>query len=241
MTIDYDIKYVPLFNQALPGLMDRFVEIEMDARAGAYGQMFMYNAFWSFYEKYETNLTAHKYNMAFGAFKDGKMVGFVNGYIESKGEIYLDSLFIDSKYQKKNGIGTRLLSNFENAAFLVASKARAIALQGAKTFYKKRGYRLYQYSDEIEKQLKMPPIGVLPVFKWYKNFSIKSNVTVDDKWLCQNVNRPICVYIGRTHEIDGVGALDKDNEEKIWVNQNNGKGSAEFYENELRKYLMKCR
>jgi len=241
MTIDYNIKYVPLFDQTQEGLLDKFVEIEMDARAGAYGQMFMYGAFDSYYEKYAANLKNYKNNMAIGAFKDGKMIAFVNGYVEYKGEIWLDSLFVDPDYRKQFGIGTRLLSKFEDAAYMVASKARATSLSGSKTFYKKRGYRLHQYSDEVEKQLKMPLLGVVPVFHWYKRFRIKSNVTVDDKWLRQNVNRPIFVYIGPSHEIEGVGALGKNDEKRIWVNTANGKGAAGIYEAELMKYLDKCR
>lgn len=239
--IDKDIQYIPIFNQNRDGVLDSFVDVEMHARSGAYNEYFLYGAAYHLLEKYESNLKLYKNNMAFGAYKDDKLIGFVNGYIQNKGEITLDSLFVEPDYQKKSGVGTHLLSKFENAAYLVASKSTATALSGARSFYKKRGYRLYQYSDTVEKsQLKMPLIGVVPVFDWHKSFRIKSNVIVDDKWLGANKYQPIFVYIGETHEIEGVGALGKDGTEKIWVNENRGKNTAEFFRQQLRKYLTNC-
>ena len=240
MIIDKDIIYVPLFDQKQGYMTDKFTDIEIHARYSAYGE-YMYDVFFSLLQKYDSNLTIYKYNMAFGAFKEDKLIGFVNGYIEEDNEINLDSLFVEPEYQRKFGVGTHLLSKFEDAAFLVSAKVHSTSLNGARSFYEKHGYNLSLYTNRIDKQLKMPLIGVVPVFHWYKNLRIKSNVIADDKWLRKNINRPICVYIGETHEIDGVGALGKNNEEHIWVNQSKGNFLAESYKKELERYLKRCR
>ncbi len=95
--------------------------------------------------------------VAFGAFEDGKLIGFVEGSLESwNNRFRISNICIFDHTKRSCGIGTMLMDAIQKTA--ASSGARMIVLEtqscneNAITFYKKNGFSiigfdLYAYSN----------------------------------------------------------------------------------------------
>ena len=217
----YDIKYRPFFYQTEPGIWERFAEIEMAARAD-HGSTFddaeIANIFYHYRKDW-----AESNNIAFGAFLDGKMVGFTKGHMIDPQEYKLDSLFVRPEMQRQ-GIGRKLITYFENSAALNGGYVQGLCYEWAETFYQKQGYTtIHGKSAGIEISKILPKKlgkGVYPMFAKWQVKDIKPKVCsvhVDKKVLSDSVHQPLFVDINENGEIDVVGFQNKDNVNTIWV------------------------
>lgn len=216
----YDIKYKPLFDQTEPGLWETFAEIEVAARA-AHGLVFdeagVANILYHYRKDWEESN-----NIAFGAFLDGKMIGFANGFMLEPGEYKLASLFVRPEMQRQ-GIGRQLIKNFENSAALDGSYVQGLCYEWAEPFYQKQGYiTIHGKSSGIEMNKKLPKLGkgVYPMFsKWHtKDIRPKvSGLHVDKKLLNDSLRQPLFVAVNENSQIDVVGVKTKDDVDVVWV------------------------
>lgn len=217
----YDIRYRPLFDQAEPGVWEDFAEIEMAARAD-HGLVFddsdVANIFYHYHKEWES-----PNNIAFGAFLDGKMVGFVKGFMIEPFEYKLASLFVRPEMQRQ-GIGRNLITRFENSAAFDGEFVQGLCYEWAETFYKKQGYiTIHGKSAGIEISKKLPKRltkGVYPLFSKWQVKDLKPKVCsvhADKKVLKDSLHQPLFVDIDEKGQIDVVGFKNKDNVDTIWV------------------------
>lgn len=100
--------------------------------------------------------------VAFGAFEDGKLIGYVEGSLESwNNRFRLSNICVFDRTKRSCGIGTRLMDAIQEAA--LSCGARMIVLEtqscneNAIAFYKKNGFStigfdLYAYSNTDPEQ-----------------------------------------------------------------------------------------
>jgi len=217
----YDIKYRPLFNQAEPGIWERFAEIEMAARAD-HGLVFDDAGVANILYHYRLNWERPN-NIAFGAFLDGKMVGFAKGFMIEHQEYELSSLFVLPEMQRQ-GIGRNLITRFENSAALSGAYVQGLCYEWAESFYKKQGYITIHGAKaciEINKSLpKKLGKGVYPMFSKWQVKDIKPkvcSVQVDKKMLTDSLHQPLFVNVNENGQIDVVGFRNKDDVDMVWV------------------------
>ena len=96
--------------------------------------------------------------VAFGAFEDGKLIGYVEGSLESwNNRFRLSNICVFDRTKRSCGIGTRLMDAIQEAA--LSCGARMIVLEtqscneNAIAFYRKNGFEiigfdLYAYSND---------------------------------------------------------------------------------------------
>ena len=219
--VNYCIKIKPIFDQSVPMVWENFVEIEMLARQ-EYNHYFLDGSFNNLYYTHCDDWAKLKGNIAFGAYDQDKMVGFIKGFLVDKAEYKLDCLFVEPEF-KRQGVGKRLLQSFESATALVGSHIQAISYDGARDFYKKQKYSVNGGKNDnprIDKRLPMPNQGVFPVFDKWKSSDFRaklSGVTVDAKLLRESRHQPIFVHVNEKHQIDVVGVKTKDGNDVIWL------------------------
>lgn len=216
----YDIKYKPLFDQTEPGLWETFASVEMEARA-AHGLVFTDSDLANILYHYRKDWSEPN-NISFGAFLDGKMIGFVNGFMLEPQEYKLASLFVRPEMQRQ-GVGRNLLSRFENSAALTGSYVQGLCYEWAETFYQKQGYTsIHGKSSGIEINKKLPRVskGVVPMFAEWRAKDIRPKISglhIDKKLLKDSLGQPVFVNVNEKNEIDVVGVKTKDNVDTIWM------------------------
>ena len=237
----YDVKYRPLFNQAEPGVWEKFAEIEMAARA-EHGLVFDDAGVANILYHYRLNWEKPN-NIAFGAFLDGKMIGFAKGFMIEPDEYELSSLFVRPEMQRQ-GIGRKLITNFENSAALSGAYVQGMCYEWAVPFYQNMGYTIIHGNRaciEISKQLpKKLGKGVYPMFSKWQIKDIKpkvSSVHVDKKILNDSLHQPLFVNINEENKIDVVGFKGKDDVEAIWIGDKIPEGLKKCREMSVRWQL----
>ncbi|MBR5904301.1 MAG: GNAT family N-acetyltransferase [Alphaproteobacteria bacterium] len=219
--INYDVVIKPIFDQSVSPVWENFVEIEELSRA-EYGHCFLDGSFNNLYYTHFDDWKKLKGNIAFGAYYEDEMVGFVKGFLVDKAEYKLDSLFVKPDF-KHQGVGKRLLESFETSVSLVASYIQAISYDGARDFYKKQKYKVYGVKGDnpkVDKKLLMPNQGVFPVFGRWKSSIFRTKlaqVPVDAKLLRESEHHPIFVHVNEKHEIDVVGVKTNQGENQVWI------------------------
>lgn len=100
--------------------------------------------------------------IAFGAFEDGRLIGYAEGSMETWNKRFrISNICIFDKTKRSSGIGTRLMEEMLKAA--QSAQARMIVLEtqscneNAIAFYKKNGFAvigfdLYSYSNTDPEQ-----------------------------------------------------------------------------------------
>lgn len=90
--------------------------------------------------------------MAFGAFEDGRLIGYVEGSPEMwNGRFRISNICLFDSGERRRGVGTMLMAVIQKEA--AASGARMIVLEtqscneAAIGFYRKNGFDLYAYSN----------------------------------------------------------------------------------------------
>lgn len=220
MTERYDVKYKPLFNQEEPGIWETFAAVEMDARI-AEGCVFADGDLDNILYHYRKDW-AESNNIAFGAFLDGKMVGFANGFMLEPLEYKLASLFVIPEMQRQ-GVGRKLIKCFENSAALDGAYVQGQCYEWAIPFYQKQGYTVIRGKGPgplISKKLPKLGKGVYPLFSKWQVKDIRPkicSVHVDKKLLKDSLHQPLFVNINENCQIDVVGFKDKDEANIIWV------------------------
>ena len=235
-----DIRIVPIFNQMKnPKIWTDFTRLEMLCDTVKYGYSVDNSDKKRIYDGHVNDWKNEKYNFAFAAYDDKIMVGFVNGFIENRSEMYLRNLYVNPQYNGI-GIGKRLLEQSERAANLIVSNMSVRSLSGAVSFYADCGY---ETPDDRYMLKKLPHslIGVVPVFKtMLGGMRAKIKAPYDKKILRQCKNQPIFVYVTPDREIDAVAVQTPDKEITIWTNEHN-RGMADFYRKQLLRAFEKIK
>ena len=235
-----NIRIVPIFNQAAnPKIWSDFTRLEMLCDTVKYGYQSDDSDKKRIYEGHMDNWIYKRYNFAFAAYDENIMVGFANGFLENRSEMYLRNLYVNPQYNGI-GIGKRLLEQSERVANLVVSNMSVISLNGAVSFYETCGY---ENPDNRYMLKKLPQnlIGVVPVFKTLLGgMRAKVKAPYDRKLVRQCKNQPIFVYVTPDREIDGVAVRTPDKEIKIWINERN-RGMIDFYKKQLMQAFEKVK
>ena len=234
--INFEIK--PIFNQN-DSIWCDFMRIEMTCESVKYGYklnaederriMFSHRQEWN----------RGKYNYAFGAYIDGEMVGFVNGYLLDRNTMYLRNLYVLPEFNG-NGAGRQLLNNAEKTSLLVSREMDVVSLSGAATFYATNGYRICD-GRSMYKDLPTSAVGVIPLFEWHTSRRAKLNFDVDRKLLRKEIHQPKFVYVNPNQEIEAVALRTHENEDIVWTNPNKAKAMADFYQNIMKNTLAKLK
>ncbi len=235
-----DIKIVPIFDQmANPKIWSDFTRLEMLCDTVKYGYRTGDDDRNRIFASHMYDWTHERYNFAFVAYDEKAMVGFANGFLENRSEMYLRNLYVDPQYNGL-GIGKRLLEQSERTANLIVPSMSVISLNGAISFYEGRGYE----SPDNRYMLKKLPhniVGVVPVFKnMLGGMRAKMMAPYDKQAVRQCVNQPVFVYVTADREIDAVGIRMPDKEIKIWTNEHKH-GMVDFYKNQLLKAFEKVK
>ncbi|MBR3511062.1 MAG: GNAT family N-acetyltransferase [Alphaproteobacteria bacterium] len=219
----YDIKYKPLFNQEEPGIWDSFAEVEMDSRTGE-GYTFKNGDLNDILDNYRKDWQESNNNIAFGAFLNGNLVGFAKGFMIEAPDYKLSSLFVRHD-MKRQGIGRKLITHFENSVALVGSYVQGQCYEWAIPFYQKQGYTVVHGKapgPEMSKKLSKLGKGVYPMFSRWKVKDIRPkicSVPVDRKLLNDSLYQPLFVSVNENAEIDVVGLKNKDGVDTVWVSE----------------------
>lgn len=242
MQEDYIIK--PIFDQkADPDLWGNFVDVETSARA-QHGHMFMSTAYASIIDSYYRAWKNFDNNIVFGAYKDGALVGFADGYQSGAGCFYLDSLFVKPEFQGY-GIGKNLLTEFERAANLFGTNVCGISYPWSTGFYKHQSYSIrtnVKDNQNFTKKLKRPAAGIYPVFKWSQGgFRVKQMADADSVLLRKSKHSPIAVYVNEKQEIDSIGLIDKDGTEQFYFNNKLLRDTRILRQQQIHSYLLNSR
>ena len=231
----------PIFNQKSdPKLWDEFVDVETSARA-QHGYVFMYGAYANIIDNYYNIWKNFDNNVAFGAYVNDSLVGFISGYQLSAGDFYLDSLFVKPEFQGY-GIGKNLLAEFERAVNLFHANIHGISYSWALGFYKHQSYNIkanIQDNQNFTKKLKRPTAGIYPVFKWnIGDFRVKQMANADTLLLHKSKHRPIAVYVNEKQEIDSVGLITKDGTEQFYFNDKLLPDIRVLRQQQIQNYLL---
>ncbi len=157
-----EIKIIPIFNQAVPGIWTDFAHI------CAATMITNYHYHMDDKEIMESiNQDARRWrrgtNFAFGAYDDDKMIGFIQGRAAGRCAT-IQSLYVLYDYQRLH-VGSRLLSRAERASALFANRTELVSLTRAEPFYQAHGYRS-MYSNVYTKPITdIPRCECLPVFR----------------------------------------------------------------------------
>ena len=234
-----DIKIIPIFNQISdPTIWADFARIETSCRTKICGYQHDTEYESSIFGIHKKEWQHYNYNFAFGAFHDGKMVGFSNGFLSGKTDVFLRNLYVLPEYNGM-GIGKRLLRCGEQTAYLFADVLDVRSLSGAVSFYEQNGFVNYD-GRSLSKELKKSTIGVIPVFEWKKFLHAKIKFGVDKELLRQNKYQPKFIYVNPDSEIEAVGLQTQDKENVFWVNQNKP-CMADFYKKQILRELSKTK
>jgi len=157
-----EIKIIPIFNQAAPGVWTDFAHICSATMVTNYHYHMDDKEI-----QEQIDCDARRWrrgtNFAFGAYDDGKMIGFVQGTAVARCAT-IQSLYVLYDYQHLH-IGSRLLHSAERAAALFANQMELTSLVRAEPFYQSHGYRS-MYSNVYAKPIAdAPRCECLPVFR----------------------------------------------------------------------------
>ena len=234
--VNFEIR--PIFNQN-DSIWRDFTRIEMTSESVKYGYVLNAEDERRIMFSHRQEWNRGKYKFAFGAYHDGEMVGFVNGYLLDRNTMYLRNLFVLPEFSG-NGAGSQLLNGAERTSLLVAREMDVVSLHGAASFYAKNGYRVCD-GRSMYKDLKKSSTGVVPAFEWHTSRRAKLTFDVDVKFLSKEKYQPKFIYLNLNQEIEAVALRSHENEDIIWVNPNKAKAMADFYQNIMKNTLAKLR
>ena len=235
--IDFEI--IPIFDQmAKPGLWHDFTEIELKCEAEKYGYHVDDTDRLRIFKSHMDDWKNCKYNMAFAAYHENRVIGFSTAYKE-KNHMYLRNLYVSPQYEGM-GIGRTLLEKTEKAAALMANKIEVVPLPGAVSFYEARGYT-HLYNSVMTKKLPKSLVGTIPVFKWSKSLCPEIEFDIDNSLLIHSWKQPIFLYVAPERSVKGVGMHTREGENIVWADENDGREMMAFYKSQLLKALSKVR
>lgn len=94
-----DITILPIFNQSVPGIWDRFVNIRTNAMRGVYNYKTTPADDTNLLKELKKDFNYCGYNFAFGAYYKKNMIGFIQGNCSHKKAI-IKNLYV--RYQTRN-------------------------------------------------------------------------------------------------------------------------------------------
>nr|MBQ0091695.1 GNAT family N-acetyltransferase [Candidatus Enterousia merdequi] len=236
--INFDI--VPIFNQSeSTQIWHDFTKLELKCGSEIYGYRIDDKYREDIFSGFVRDWICCKYNMAFAAYHNEQMIGFVTGYKSSGTWFYLRNLYVNPEYNGM-GIGRNLLSSIEKSASLLFNNIELVALDKAVSFYEKYGYTNFD-GRNMTKKLPKSFVGTAPVFQWSGKLNSRLNMEIDCKLLKQYNNCPILVYVSLDKKIDGVAVKTPDGKNIVWTNQNRGQIMSDFYKQLLLKSMARIR
>ncbi|MBR5625368.1 MAG: GNAT family N-acetyltransferase [Alphaproteobacteria bacterium] len=234
-----DISIRPIFKSDQPKIWDDFWAVRVATLRDTYSMALTsfqhFAAFEEFWESYRNN----SFCFAFAAYDGDKVVGCVNGDA-LHGNAYIRHLYVLHEYQHMR-IGLRLLKQAEKASSLVAKNINLIAMDQAKPFYIKNGYRLGETNNRFVRSLSdVGHLATIPVFHCTTKLAKaceKLSAEFDSEMI-NAMDSPMFVYCNDRGSIDGFSVLS-DNDRLIVAASN---GIAKFsVESVMNHYINKTR
>lgn len=159
-----DVKIIPIFNQAAPGIWDDFLRIRAAAMQHNYNVKLTDAELARYMQEYQNQFTQHQCNVAYGAFENDNMVGFTQGYVVGK-FAQLESLYVQPECQGQR-VGHRLLKAAESSFAPICTRVGGVALGYTDQYYKAHGYDTPLKTNLCEKKLKKPACQRIALFSF---------------------------------------------------------------------------
>lgn len=234
-----EINFIPIFDQTAPGVWDDFMRIRVAAMRENYGHEMSATDYAHYMRQYQDDFARHQYNVAYGAYDDANMVGFIRGYAHGK-TAQLECLYVLPDYQG-NHIGKRLLRLAESSFAPVCSRAHLIALGHTDKYYCTQGYKTPTNTNMCEKKLQMPACQKVAVFNYTPAIArlcrpiIPADIT-DASALIAN-HSPIWVDLDYQHQAKGILVGKPDMSRPLFLyapddtpNQSTARSLQRFYD-----------
>lgn len=158
------VKILPIFNQAAPGIWDDFLRIRTVTRQQIYNIHTSEHDLSDALSEFKSNWAHQSRNFAFGAYDNDNMIGFISGTFDSR-IATIQHLYVLPQYQGQH-IGKQLLNSAEYAISVTTSNIELISMTKSEDFYKKNGYISYSGTNHYYKSVKNTGCcTVAPVFR----------------------------------------------------------------------------
>ncbi len=149
-----EVFYTPIFNQAAPSVWDDFARIRAAAMTVNYNAAPSDDEVARWLAEYRIQHRQNAYNVAFAAYCDMEMVGFIRGTASTR-DAQIRCLYVLPEYQGQN-IGKKLLQYAERSISPITNYIELTALLHAEKFYKRNGY-VSVYGTNVYAKRLMPP------------------------------------------------------------------------------------
>ncbi len=189
-----DVIIVPIFDQSAPKIWDDFARVRADS-IKKYG-LRPSDTDWDAWQlAYRSMWESNKFNFAFGAYYENKMVGFIHGHGTRSG-VTIHGLYVAAGTQGRH-LGRALLARAENAASLHTRNIELVALGGAMNFYRAQNYvTATPGSNQFFKRVTVPCYSVIPVFRMSSSYTRQFPELVDKNNLrdLSHAGRPAFIW-----------------------------------------------
>lgn len=175
-----EIRILPIFNQAVPGVWDDMLRIRVATMQYNYNVKLTDQEILDAMAEFQKSWKRLSFNFAFGAYDGGRMVGCISGDVQNK-TAFIRHLYVLPEYQGQH-IGARLLNEAEVATSVGARQTDIIALALAEKFYCHLGYTSPMKTNNYFKGLKVPKCRVVPMFHCAPSFQRACNALCFSKY-----------------------------------------------------------
>ena len=202
-----DITILPVFNQSVPGVWDRFLNIRMNAMREVYNYKTTPADDTNLLKELKKDFTCCGYNFAFGAYYKKKMIGFIQGNCVNK-QALIKNLYVLPKYMRQK-VGFRLLNQAEKALCLNANHIELVSLAKAQKFYENNSFKpiLAGGNHYIKFVESKPKCDILPIFRVSNALRcVCSQITEEstDAFSClRKAHVPVFVYLDIKSKVQG--------------------------------------
>lgn len=204
-----NIEYFPVFDQGAPGVWQDFARVRAESASVRYPALTTQESIAGYLDDCKSSWKKKSFNIAFGAYHEGDLVGFVQADVVDRVG-YIRDLFVLPEYHHMH-IGHTLLGKAETMAAMSARSMDLVALLHAESFYKAHGYATLYGTNRLGKVADPRGLSysVLPVFKCTpkivhdcENIARQNGVKFD-KTLVSKLHRPMFIATGFDQRIDG--------------------------------------
>lgn len=206
-----EVKIIPIFDQAAPGIWDSFVGLRVNAMRTTCNHNMSDQEITNAFQELRSSWGRLKHNFAFAAYDGERMVGCIHGDCQKR-TAFVRHLYVAPEYQHQ-GIGFSLLSAAEHSSALVASKTDIVALPKAEKFYQRYGYTSPLKTNNYFKDIKgKQACSVVPLFSCSPSLA-KQLAKFSPEFKPEYVNQGHCpafVYCDYKMQIGGFGFAEPD-------------------------------
>lgn len=207
-----NIKILPIFNQAAPGIWHDMIRMRVAAMQHNYNIKLTDKEIANAMSEFQKSWKRLSFNFAFGAYDGDQMIGCVSGDVQKRTS-FIRHLYVLPEYQGQH-IGAKLLDAAECATSVAAYQADIVALPRAESFYRHLGYTSPMKTNNYFKGLKPPKCRTVPLFHCAPAFDRACSalrIGASDAPNAKQINAahmPVFAEYGIDSKIRAVGILD---------------------------------